>query len=354
MLEDVLYEVLPVIGFAICASSVLVLVVMRRAADAFQFTVWFAAIDLLTGLATLYAGFYGIFSTIYGRTGEVTTPFKCLSEAVHVSLWLFLDMYNMMLLSLFCFDRLLFMVVPVSYIKASRLYLNWPFILFLGVVSGVLVTPAFSLSVESYRNESILIPAFCRLDFLTGWDYYDSHSRAMQWMPIGGMGCIALALVLFGIRALKQRWLYNWSEEAHHSKQLFVAAFLRCFLMTVAVNMPLLLVFTASNSMQLLELRDVLVRIPLYTVVCVLQPLWYVMVMPEFCNNAGLLFNQYGHNTERKWQSADDPPAEVEHKDRFGDENPFGSWYSSAGNVTGEAGLPIGNERSVSFYYDKM
>lgn len=44
MLEDVLYEVLPVIGFAICASSVLVLVVMRRAADAFQFTVWFAAI----------------------------------------------------------------------------------------------------------------------------------------------------------------------------------------------------------------------------------------------------------------------------------------------------------------------
>lgn len=51
---------------------------------------------------------------------------------------------------------------------------------------------------------------------------------------------------------------------------------------------------------------------------------------------------------------SDDPPAEVEHKDRFGDENPFGSWYSSAGNVTGEAGLPIGNERSVSFYYDKM
>lgn len=36
--------------------------------------------DLLTGLATLYAGFYGIFSTIYGRTGEVSVKRFYLSQ----------------------------------------------------------------------------------------------------------------------------------------------------------------------------------------------------------------------------------------------------------------------------------
>ncbi|PIO64581.1 hypothetical protein TELCIR_13786 [Teladorsagia circumcincta] len=71
MLEDVLYEVLPVIGFALSASSILILVVMRKAAGAFRFTLWFASIDLCTGLATVYAGFYGIVATVYGTTGEV-------------------------------------------------------------------------------------------------------------------------------------------------------------------------------------------------------------------------------------------------------------------------------------------
>ncbi|KIH48570.1 hypothetical protein ANCDUO_21359, partial [Ancylostoma duodenale] len=110
--------------------------------------------------------------------------------------------------------------------------------------------------------------------------------------------------------------------------------------------------------------------IPYYTIVGVLQPFWYVLAMPEFTNSMSLLFNQYGHNTDRKWQSAgtnaclqpcctdkpprasDDPPHNAEHTDPHGDSNPFGSWYSAAGNVTGEAGLPVGNERSISFYYE--
>ncbi|VDL67615.1 unnamed protein product [Nippostrongylus brasiliensis] len=111
----------------------------------------------------------------------------------------------------------------------------------------------------------------------------------------------------------------------------------------------------SQQNGQLRELRDLLARMLLYTIVCVLQPLWYVLVMPEFISNTRMVFNQYGHSTERKWQSADDPPQDVyEHKDRFGDGNPFGSWYSSAGNVNGEAGIPTGNERSISFYYDRV
>ncbi|KAK6028917.1 hypothetical protein OSTOST_04977 [Ostertagia ostertagi] len=115
-----------------------------------------------------------------------------------------------------------------------------------------------------------------------------------------------LAVLLYGIRGLKQRWRYNWSEESGHTKQLFVASFLRCFLMGVAVHMPLLLNYGSPEHTQLKDLKDVMVRISLYTVVLVLQPLWYILTMPEFSANAGVLFNQYGQNTERKWQSAAD------------------------------------------------
>ncbi|RCN24754.1 hypothetical protein ANCCAN_29543 [Ancylostoma caninum] len=42
MLEDLLYELLPVLGFAMSASSLLIIVVMRKSCGAFRFTVWFA------------------------------------------------------------------------------------------------------------------------------------------------------------------------------------------------------------------------------------------------------------------------------------------------------------------------
>ncbi|WKY05862.1 hypothetical protein Q1695_006236 [Nippostrongylus brasiliensis] len=354
MLEDVLYEILPVIGFALVASSVFVIIVMRKAVGAFRFTVWFATIDLAAGIATIYAGFYGIISTVYGKTGEMTTPFKCLSGALHVSGWLFLDVFHLALLSLFCFDRLLFMLIPVMYANVSRAYLNLPFVFVLGALSGALITPGFSLSIKSYHNESILVPTFCRLDSVTGDAYYRIHSKGMEFIPVGGIASMMLALVIFGIRSLKQRWLYNWSEDGKHSKQLYLSLFLRCSLTAISIHTPLLLMLSQQNG-QLRELRDLLARMLLYTIVCVLQPLWYVLVMPEFISNTRMVFNQYGHSTERKWQSADDPPQDIyEHKDRFGDGNPFGSWYSSAGNVNGEAGIPTGNERSISFYYDRV
>ncbi|KAK6039337.1 hypothetical protein COOONC_23158 [Cooperia oncophora] len=188
MLEDVLYEILPVVGFALSASSILVLIVMRKAAGAFRFTVWFAAIDLSAGLATIYAGFYGVALTVFGKTGEVRTPFKCLfGGALHVPVWLFLDIFHMATLSLFCFDRLVFMLVPVIYAKVSRVYLNSPFILILGLFSCAVTAPALSLSLESYKNATILVPALCRLDSVTGQEYYGNHLMALQWMPISGL-----------------------------------------------------------------------------------------------------------------------------------------------------------------------
>ncbi|ETN83648.1 hypothetical protein NECAME_07305 [Necator americanus] len=120
---------------------------------------------------------------------------------------------------MFCFDRLVFMVIPVVYARVSRTYLNWILVILLAVPSCALIAPAFALSIESLRNDSMVISSFCRINSVTGEEYYENHVMALQYLPIIGMGCITFSLIIFGIRRLKQSWSYNWSEESEHSKQ---------------------------------------------------------------------------------------------------------------------------------------
>ncbi|RCN40178.1 hypothetical protein ANCCAN_13873 [Ancylostoma caninum] len=61
MLEDLLYELLPVLGFAMSASSLLIIVVMRKSCGAFRFTVWFAINGLFHFTNSHFRLFY-IFS----------------------------------------------------------------------------------------------------------------------------------------------------------------------------------------------------------------------------------------------------------------------------------------------------
>uniref|UniRef100_A0A1I7XDN5 G_PROTEIN_RECEP_F1_2 domain-containing protein n=1 Tax=Heterorhabditis bacteriophora TaxID=37862 RepID=A0A1I7XDN5_HETBA len=306
MLEDFLYEIIPVIGFAMCASSSFILIVMRKATCAFQTMQYFAVVDLIAGMATIYSGFHGVVITIYGNTGEI-----------------------------------------------SSFYLNWKVICVLALLSCGSLIPAFTFPFENMHNSSVHIPSLCRFDEVVGSEYYLAHVLAMQWVPIAGVGLLALTLIIYAVRQTRQKWSYNWSENNSHTKQLFATAFLRCFLAGVSVHVPLLFVSRSPKGSEMETLKDFLIRLSYYIIVPILQPLWYVFIMPEFHTNISMLFNQYSYNTERKWQSADDPPREPHHVDIHGDVNPFGSWYSTTGNIAGEAGVPVvGNERSISFYYE--
>lgn len=73
MLEDLLYEVLPVVGFAMISVTLFIIMVMRRSTkDSLIFCLFFAISDLLAGIGTLVDGFYGVIVTIYGSTVEVS------------------------------------------------------------------------------------------------------------------------------------------------------------------------------------------------------------------------------------------------------------------------------------------
>ncbi|PIC34021.1 hypothetical protein B9Z55_013797 [Caenorhabditis nigoni] len=367
MLEDLLYEVLPVVGFAMIACTAFVMIVMRKnTKDALIFCLFFAVSDLLSGIGTLIDGFYGVMVTIYGTTVEVThkvsstsniffqtiSPFDCLTRAVNIPIFLITDYLHLLLLSAFAIDRLIQIMFPVSYGKIYPYFLNWKLFILLLFASAGLSVPGLAFPLESRFNTSVRVMSQCRFDEVVGEEYYLKHILTVQWGPIVCIGALSLTIILYCIRQTKHKWSYNWSEETSTTKQLFGTIFIRCFLSGLSVHVPLLLIARTTEGHELIAIKDHIIRVSYWIIVIIFQPLWHVLILNSFQSNVYSLFNRYSANTERKWQSANDPPEDVPaHLDRHGSPNPFGSWYSMTGNITGEAGVPVGNERSVSFYY---
>ncbi|CAD5226638.1 unnamed protein product [Bursaphelenchus xylophilus] len=103
------------------------------------------------------------------------------------------------------------------------------------------------------------------------------------------------------------------------------------------------------------QIVEIALRISYSVTFGVLEPLILFKVFPEYRTEFYNFFLRYSHNTKRTWQSAEDPP---DSKNIGGEGLDFGSWYSSAGNIIGEAGLPYemnaDKQKSVSFYYNEM
>ncbi|CAB3409495.1 unnamed protein product [Caenorhabditis bovis] len=322
MLEDLLYEIIPVIGFIICSTSLFTLYICQKINQNLRFCQFFAICDLLCGIAAIYSGFHGVLVTIYGSSLENVAPFDCIYTSLDIPLFFYTDFFHIVLLCFASFDRFVQILIPVSYGKTRD-------------------------------NSTIRISNLCRFDDVIGDEYYLRHILTVQWAPIGCLCLLSFTLLIYCIRQSKHRWSYNWSENTAVTKQLFASIFIRCFLTGLSVHVPLLFVARTVAGYELQSLRDHIIRISFWVFVIICQPLWHLFILSNFQNNVHSMFNKYSENTERKWQSATDPPPDQNtHYDRHGSPNPFGSWYSTTGNIAGEAGVPIGNERSVSFYYD--
>ena len=121
MLEDLFYELLPVVGFAVLASSVFVTVIMRMSQGAFKFVLFLAAADIFFGITLIVAGFHGVLTTIYGTTGEMIKPLDCvLTRTIHLPMEVFSDALHSVILLWFGTDRLLQMLLPVQYVNVGR------------------------------------------------------------------------------------------------------------------------------------------------------------------------------------------------------------------------------------------
>ncbi|CAJ0930866.1 unnamed protein product, partial [Mesorhabditis belari] len=368
MVEDLIYEFLPVIGFGMCASSIFVLIVMRGSKDAFKFLQFFAFVDLISGITMIFAGFHGVIHTIYGAAGEMIQPWQCMGSGWHLPMWIFTDALHLSLMFCFTLDRLFLIIVPIQYLKIANFYLHKRLLIVPFAGSLAYLYPVFQDASANSDNKTLSISSLCHLEEVIGEETYTLHTVLLQFIPIGCvLGCF-LILLIYMIRHLKQRWSYNWSEATDITKQLLLVLSVRCFLFGVSVHLPLLFIHKGSTA-EMAILRDFFIRICLAICVTIASPILLSSLCPQFSHNVYMLFNKYSHNTKRQWQSASDPPKgealdheEGDHpgKDEFADAavNMFGSFYSATGAPMG-LGETGGNnhvdranhERSISFYY---
>lgn len=133
------------------------------------------------------------------------------------------------------------------------------------------------------------------------------------------------------------------------------------YLTICAIHIPIIVEASGSEDLveqltnQRINKTEYLIRFSQGIAYEIIQPGLSLAFLPKYYDALKVFCNKYAHNTKRNWESADDPPVN-KHEDSS--DPVFGSWYSSAGNICGEAGVPVefdaNEQRSVSFYYDEM
>lgn len=141
---------------------------------------------------------------------------------------------------------------------------------------------------------------------------------------------------------------------------MFFFALLRCLLTLSSIHIPLIIESTTDNLTPV-SLRketnktEYIIRFAQCLAYGIIQPGFSIILLPKYYDAFKGCFNKYTHNTKRNWESVDDPPV---NKHEASSDPVFGSWYSTTGNICGEAGVPVtfnaDEQRSVSFYYNEM
>uniref|UniRef100_A0A0K0CTX4 CUB domain-containing protein n=1 Tax=Angiostrongylus cantonensis TaxID=6313 RepID=A0A0K0CTX4_ANGCA len=181
---------------------------------------------------------------------------------------------------------------------------------------------------QSFQNQSILVPPLCHLDSVIGENYYNGHLKAMQWMPISGIGVILLSILVYRIRSLKQKWSFNCSESTEHHKQV--------------------------RNQGLIFLKKMRTSIRSHSALhCLLPTMSSTGNLSTFAIAVYLLCSwvQAPRGDQRypyQFCILDDPPQNAQHLDPHGEFNPFGSWFSSTGSILGNFGVPVGDKVNSS------
>ncbi|TMS38730.1 hypothetical protein L596_005387 [Steinernema carpocapsae] len=353
MVPDVLYELLPIAGFALTASSLFVMVAMQKdKKGSFLYLYGLALIDMISGLAMLYAGFYGVLVTTYEDSSKMITPYDCITRAIHISLWCWMDYANAVVVAILCLDRLVSVVCGTEHDKWSKMYCRFPVFVVLFFCSAFSLAPVWKLSYETYQNASVKVSSFCYIHEIVDQQFYKIHTEMRLWTPIGGVAFLAIVFCLYVAMKSCKRLSYGWTEEPKQAQTMYLCIFMRCALTSLSVHLPMMAITNMTQNEDAKHTREFLLRLSQAILVGILQPGVYLIVSPSFFTSARIIFNRYSYNTKRTWQSSNDPPDE-KHDD--GDEPNFGSWYSTTGNITGDAGVPLDAdiERSVSFYAER-
>ncbi|VDK48701.1 unnamed protein product [Anisakis simplex] len=361
MWQDVLIVLLPVVGFAQCAASIFILIIfIKMKKEIYTFLTGLAITDCLAGIGGVYAGFFGVYMTIYGETEKIFQRIKsidCLIRGWFISIWVYSDLSQAAFLVAAALDRLIFIFVPSKYMKVASYYHGVLVVPGLLAISTSSLAPVWILAMTK-QPENSSVSAFCFPAEVIDNDIEYIYQQIRIWSPVCCFALLCLTFSLFLFRQIKQSWSYAIGNDHTNNKQKFqhfICILIRSILCILSINVPLLPNANKPVTSVLYANRDVISRILYGISVCICQPIIYFAILSTFRDDVSSVFKRYSHNTKREWISAGDPPLQVG-RELTGANTQFGSWYSLTGNIIGEAGLPTiessYKERSVSFYND--
>ncbi|GMS93868.1 hypothetical protein PENTCL1PPCAC_16043, partial [Pristionchus entomophagus] len=181
MLEDALYQIIPVLGLATILSAILVLAILWKVQGNPRILMIFAVTDVVNGVAFISCGFYGTFVTRSGNENEFLQPSLCILRAPHLLMWAFVDASQVLSLLLFFFDRTLHAFLPLAYDKISKVYLTLKSGLVMCGASMVGVIPSFYGTVTA--NSSVTVSKLCRFEQVVLHHFYEPRLIFLEWLP---------------------------------------------------------------------------------------------------------------------------------------------------------------------------
>uniref|UniRef100_A0A7E4W3P8 G_PROTEIN_RECEP_F1_2 domain-containing protein n=1 Tax=Panagrellus redivivus TaxID=6233 RepID=A0A7E4W3P8_PANRE len=330
-LPEWLVEAMPAIGLIGASTSAFYLYLMRRKlGDTYTFFYGLIIVDFIFFLSLLYAGIHGIKALMQSDTTLKTKPIACLSEAFHSTLWIYCDGVNLFFLTVLCIDQFVSVIWSKTHKALSSNYFNLPTLAIILILGLAIIGPAWHRPLASSSLSLEMVSSMCYMSDVFYTQFY-------EWLMIARISNIA------GI------------TNGLNAQHMFFCVLLRCSQTLVSVHLPILITETSNlTDNRLTHLTEYGIRLTQGALFASGQIL-VIFILPKYTQAMKEFWTQSADTTKRNWQSVDDPPVNnnMESSDPV-----FGSWYSTGGNIIGEAGVPneinAGNQRSISFYCNQI
>ncbi|CEF59495.1 GPCR, family 2, secretin-like-containing protein [Strongyloides ratti] len=355
MFYDGIYEFVYKIVLGIGIITILVAIVIisvsfQKFQGIYVFILGLTYLDCLLSFSLIYTGFYGLLVATYNNSGDLLLPEECLYTALFLLIWIIYDIGTFLILFFQSIDRLVHSITSIWHEKYQNYIMTkWSFIfcLFLSILPLI---PLIQYPIEISANNSFTISINCHEKDVFGKKYFDILSGFRFYGPILNLLVIFFVLIIHIVRMnIKE---LNFANTAFDKDTNLIT-----LMITLRTLFQIMIygIFTLIIPSSLMN--DYFFRCTQCFVFIIFHFFYNYFWLEKYKKAFTKTFQKYIKDNTRTWQSADDPPINFMNKSRNSFSSMFGSWYSTTGNIIGEAGVPKVDEYhkniSISFYCEE-
>uniref|UniRef100_A0A0N4Z3X6 G_PROTEIN_RECEP_F1_2 domain-containing protein n=1 Tax=Parastrongyloides trichosuri TaxID=131310 RepID=A0A0N4Z3X6_PARTI len=352
MVNGEIYEYMyfVMIGVGIISSLVAILIIsvsFRIFQGIYSYIFTISYLDFILALNLVYAGFYGLLVTEYGNGSNSVTPIECLYTAFFLLIWIIHDIATFFITFFLSFDRIMHSITSNNHEKFENYIMNGYGAFTAIIISSLCIIPLIEYPINLSANSSIAISSVCYEEELFGKKNYLFLWKFRFYTPMICLLMIIFAIIIYIFRGSVR--ILNFASTAFDKDTnwiSFVITF-RIFSEQLIIGLFTIILPTTENNYYLFRCAQTFFFL-------MSQNLMYYFLLEPYNLSFKRTFQKYMKNNIRTWQSADDPPSNFITRSRHSFSSMFGSWYSTGGNICGEAGIPDVNDFhrniSISFY----